>query len=396
MIRQVVLVTLKELRATVRDPHVLAYLLFPILLYPGMILGVVSLMAYRDGWEESASWRLDVQAPAAVAEVILDGNEPGSGGLEALQRGELDAVVIVEEDGDQLTALVHHHSTRPRSYAARQQVDERLRALGEERLEQAVERAGLDPDLLAPIEVGRKVKRGRGQLTRWLAAILLCAVVPVSMVIAGIYPAVELIVSERERKTIETTLVSPVSRVALLTGKVLAAVVLMLAAGMGNAGAVALTANQMVYLTTNRIAAMWLPPPSALAAVPVLVATGVLFAGANLLAVLPARTFKEGEYTANMLMTLVMMVLMAGLLGLVTGSAGPAWAWIPGTNSVLAIYYALLDEMTVGWVVIPTAVNLAAGAALIAVCARVLDREDTLFGDRLPRWLRWVRRMLPE
>lgn len=396
MIRAVLLVLGKELRSTVRDPHVLAYLLFPIVLYPAIILGTVAVMSYRDGLYEAASWRVGIDAPPEVAEVLLRGNEGSEPDVEALARNELDVVVHARFEGDRVVAEVDRISTRARSMAAADQVAKRLRGIRDRRMDAKLAELGLTEADMKRVVVRREERKDAGQITQWFAALLLGAVVPVAMLIAGVYPTVEMVVSEREKGTMETTLVAPVSRVALLGGKVLAAMSLMVGAGLGNATALALTANQLVYLITDELSALWIPPPTVLLGVPAIASCAVLFAGTNLLVVLPARTFKEGEYVATVGMTLLTAPILAGLFAVITGNDHAGWLFVPVANAVIGLYKALQGRVDLVWSIVPALLNGALGAVLIVVAARLLDREETLFGDRLPAWLAWMRRLIAE
>lgn len=396
VLRQILLVFEKELRATVRDPHVLAYLLFPVLLYPALIVGVISLMSYSDSRLEGQRWRVDVRGPSDLVAAVLTDNDRATGGLEALAAGELDLVVVGEETDGRLAVTLDYVSTRPTSAAALRDVESLLDDLHDTRSEAALASVDLPPELAERTVIRRKVRRGSGQVARWFAAVLLCGVVPIGMLVAGIYPAVDLIVSERERSTLETTLVAPVPRHAILGGKVLATMALMLVAALGNAVALALTANQVVTLLTEGKGTLWLPPLATLAVLPCLVATALFFAGANLLAVLPARTFKEGEYLASTLMTVLIGVLMLGIGAIALDWTHWAWRVFPGPNLVIALYLALVDELTLSWVLWPTLANTAAGLGLVALCARFFQHEGALFGGAPPRAAAWIQRFFQE
>ena len=396
MLRKILLVTGKELRASIRDPHVLLFLLFPILVYPAVLIAVVSLLSYQQGRDEAVEWQIAVHAPADVVEALSENSAVGPGDLPALVAGEIDAVVSAEQVGDTLQVTVHQVSTRSRSRSAAGRARAAMREISDARLDALVTELDLDPALLDPVEVERRPRKGQGQLTRWFAAILLSLVVPIGMLISGVYPAVELIVSERERGTLETTLITPIPRLALLTGKVLTCVALMVGSGLANAAALALTANQMVLMLTSRLSALWLPPPSALAAVPGLLGLGLFMAGANLLVVLPARTFKEGEYAASLMMTGMTALILAGFAAAVSGEHTTAWVFLPGANSVIALHQSLMGDIDLLWSTVPALVNAGVGGLLIALAGRVLNREDALFGGWLPAWLAPLRMILPQ
>ena len=96
------------------------------------------------------------------------------------------------------------------------------------------------------------------------------------------------------------------------------------------------------------------------------------------------------------IMSALMLAMLSGMFGLLTGTADDRWMWLPAINSTLALYYALLGEFHLGWAIVPAVVNTSCGFLLVWICAKVLDREEVLFGTWLPKWISWVRKAMPE
>ncbi|MCB9687925.1 MAG: ABC transporter permease [Alphaproteobacteria bacterium] len=390
MVRVAVLVLERELRETLRDPHVLAFFVFPLFLYPLVVWAGMQVVMIHQGWTEGASWRLDVQAPAEVSAVLLEGNEAVGGGVEALRRGDLDAVVVVAEEGAALRATVEHLGVRTRSVAAADQVEQRLGRIRDDRVERFRADAGLGP----PLRVRTVLDGDRGRVFDLVAALLLGLMVPMASAIAGLYPAVDLIAGERERQTVETTLVSPVPRGGLLLGRLATVTTLILASAALNAVGLSLTLSQAARAVTDP-PTLWLPSLALLAALPAVVAGSARTAAIYLLTLLPARTFKEGEYLGSFVLWAVLGPPFLALSGLMSADP-PSWQpWIPGTNVAWVVGRAAVGDLLAWEVVASCIVDLALTAAVFALASRVATSEGFLFGQQLPPWLGWVRRWMP-
>lgn len=394
-LRAVAWVVGAELRQTARDPHVAVFLLFPILFYPLVMWASIQVLMVVEGQDQHALWRIDAEGPPEVLDAVFERGVPVTGGSEALRDGRADLVVRTTTDGQVWTVHVEYAGVRTRSRNARQQVGESLVQLRIRRVD-AVAAAHDIPDweLLAhPIRI--EVESTPRQVVDRIAAILLAVLVPIALVFAGLYPAVDLAVSEREKGTIETMLSSAAPRLAVLAGRLATCVLLMVAGAAGNALGMALTANHVAASVTGDTSLVWIPPASVLLGIPVVAATAVLVAAIYFLALVPARTFKEGEYAATYAMLLLMPPIFAAVPVLVGNTEPGLLAWVPPSNALVALRDAAAGTPDAVQVVATLATNLSVAAVLVVVTARVTASEAFLFGAQLPRWLAWVRRVAP-
>lgn len=391
MVRISLLVLGRELLETLRDPHVLAYAVFPVFAYPALVWVALQVALVNEGWTEKTRWHLSIDAPPAVTERLLQGNVAVPGGEEALRSGAVDAVVRVTEAGGTTTARVVRLGLRPRSVAAADQVEERLGELRSER--EAALRA--DHGWPAPLAVETTIDGDRSRLFDRAAALLLGLIAPTMAAIAALYPAVDLVAGERERSTLETTLVSPVPRRALLLGRFTTVTTLTAGAATLNAAGLLLALVVAVPAVT-RPPLDWVPRWSALVlSTPVLLVGSAATAAVFLLVLLPTRTFKEGEQIGSMAMTVLMGPPFLALPGLLSEDP-PTWQpWVPFTNVAWVVGRACFDDLRLWEVLAATGVDLALTAVLVGLVSKVLFSEDFLFGHQLPRWLAWLRRWMP-
>ena len=159
-----------------------------------------------------------IQGPAilvqAAEEAGLDVVEVGD--AEAVAAGELDLLVEGTEHEGRLEVELSHVSTRNASLKARDRYEDALEDTELSLAEALAVGVGTTAEALAPPEVEEEDLAPPAEVTAFLLSRAVPAVMLVSLLLGAAYPAVEVVVGERERHTIETTLVAPVPRSAVL------------------------------------------------------------------------------------------------------------------------------------------------------------------------------------
>ncbi len=387
--RAVLAVLGKELREAFRDANVLLYsVAFPLLLYPLLLWGAVQLLMLQAGVVEQQAPRVEIHAPAALMEVLLEPPlTPGGGGLGALQADELDA--LVEADGADGGVTVKYRSTRGRSERARELLEERLDDQRDLALEQLAVAAGLPTDALCPWPILSIDDAGRERVALDALARVIPLLALLTLIISIIYPMVEVITGERERGTLETTLVAAVPRWAVVAGKLLCASITGLLAMVGNAVAVWATLSGLASEGGDGLLAL-----GPLLSVELGLAVGALVLLAPAIAawmglvLLPARSFESGQNRGTLVMTFALALAVPCLIP----SLEPGWAWaaVPVGGTAMALRGAIMGQLSAGPILLTGLVNLALVGLGMFLGGRVLSREDYLFGHATPRWLAWL------
>ncbi|MBA2319571.1 MAG: hypothetical protein H0V89_00315 [Deltaproteobacteria bacterium] len=352
-----------------RDPHVVAYLLGPIALYPMVLWGISALMLAEARRVERQTLRVE-----AVGEVPAPLHQPpfvpATGGLDALAAGRVDLVVTTEGDG----LVLHYDSERPRSDRAATTAKKRLREFAMDELRARAE--DVAPDAFVTWEIERVAAGGVAAVVGHLVGALVPGVAALMMMLGSVYPAVAVVVVEREQGTIETLLVTPVPRWAPLVGKVFAATLAILASAIGNAIALRLTVVHMLALMSDgELPSLPLFPAQLALAFPPVAATAFLVAAGSILLVLPAKTFKDGEMILTVMVGLAMVPLIGGMLAAVAGRADEV-VLVPLANATAIGARALTDELTWEVAALATVENGLLGVLLLAVAGRLVARAD--------------------
>lgn len=396
LLRTTFTVAKRELTESLRDAMTLAFTFgFPLVFYPLLILGSLQLASLEDSLASRRNTRMVVSVPADVLAALdaedLDVSEGDPVASErALLDGEVDQLLSSTTTGDALAVVGQFSSTRPRSSQRRDDVERALDSVEAARLLALEQSRGLEPGGLGPLEIVADDQAPAGRTFASLLGMLLPTMLLYTMGITGVYPVVEVVVGERERGTVETGMASGASRVALVAGKMVAVLALMLLSIAGNALSLLLTfwslLEQTAPGTEVEVAVQGLVVLPALALVGV---TGVLMAAAMTVAVLPAGSFRQAQSLASTVGVVLGFPALAGILPDLELTL--ATAAIPVTNATLVFRNALQEQMLdPALTAVALGVNGLLAVGLLVVAGRVISSEAWLFGGRVPVWLRWL------
>ncbi len=195
----------------------------------------------------------------------------------------------------------------------------------------------------------------------------------------ALFPAIDLGAGEKERATLETLLLTPVSRNQLVLGKFLVVFctgVISAVLSLGSLGDWLLTKGQMVQgilgdvissvgvLDLSLIAAMMLP-------------ISAIFAALLLSISIYGRNFKEAQGYAT---PLNMLVIVPAMLAMVPGvELTWKWALVPITNIALAMKELVKGTMDYQMLTAILGSSTLIALALLFFCTRWFYREDVLF-----------------
>jgi len=294
--------------------------------------------------------------------------------------GALDAVLWIGPGGEALGRL-YFDSTDSRSRLARARVEARLGPyLERARAVAAVER-GLGAEELDSFDVQRANVAPERDMFAYVLSFLLPMLLVVMCVMGAFFPAVDLTAGEKERTTVETTLVLPVKRLAVQQGKILAVCASSVLATALNLLALGLSAGHLLSMISGRFdVGVTELPLLALVAILPLALLFAFFVSALLVAVASlAASFKEGQALLGPVQMLFILPAMAGVLpGLELDLRTAA---IPVVNVVLA-FRAMLQHRALPLEYAVTAATLLVYALIaIRLAVRVLGRESVALAE---------------
>lgn len=230
----------KELVDTVRDKRTLyVMVLLPLVLMPLIfVAGPVLMTRQQEALQESLPYALFVGGSEAEALAAVMGE---AGVLEttvatefdpteaeaSVREREYDVVVYVgQSEGEAPVALeVIYESRRGGSSHALQRLNGFLQHYSTEVAAERLEAMGLSRELMEPYRmVGVRDVTTEEDMGGLILGMILPFLISMWAVMGGMYTAIDVAAGEKERGTLESLLMTPVPRRALVVGKLLAVV----------------------------------------------------------------------------------------------------------------------------------------------------------------------------
>ncbi|MCY1082367.1 ABC transporter permease [Archangium lansingense] len=325
-------------------------------------------------------------APSLIAFLERAGaqlSEPPADYEARIQAGKLDAVLIIPEDYGKSfeagrTAEVHlvMDNSRNQARTTVHRVSQLLQAYSGMLGSQRLMARGVAPELAMPV----KVEEVDLSTPERLAANLL-TIIPIFLVFAafsgGMNVAIDAMAGERERGSLESLLLNPVQREALVTGKWLATVVFACAAATVCLAAFMVVVTQVplqdlgvkVRIDAATVLGLW---------VAVLPLALMASAGQMLLSTF-ARSFKEAQ---TYMQVLSLLPTLPGMALVLSPMQSKTWMFAVPVLGQEMLVQELMRGEPVG--VLPFVLGLVSCGALALVflgwTARLLGDERIIFG----------------
>ena len=394
-VRAARIVFFKELSETLRDRRTLvAMVLLPVCLYP--LLGILSIQwigtqeAHRAEQPSRVSlwgkpWpALDRALSEAKPGYVLRRGGTRAGLEQAVRAGRIDIVVAMQgeapERGRDKTARVElvFDDTRPRSALSHRRVARTLRELSDTLRKERLQARGLPTDLLEPLDTTVRHVRHAGSPGGHILAGTLPLLVVLMVLLGAFYPAIDVTAGEKERGTLETLLVAPVPRGALIAGKYLVVAAVAALTGLLNLVSIGLTLAVGVGPALRAAGVSVGIPWGAIALTVAAMVPAALFFAAVMLAVASlGRSFKEAQ---NLLTPVLVVFALPAMAARLPGlELNGLTALLPVVNIALLLRDLIIGRA--GWLPAGIAVLSLMIYTVLAlrVAARVFDSETLLF-----------------
>ena len=247
-------------------------------------------------------------------------------------------------------------------------------------LQQALQMQGLPASLGEVLKMETQdIAKSKGAGESLLVSLLPYLVV-LFMFAGGMAVASDLVAGEKERGTLETLLVSPLSRMEVALGKWIAIVILCTVTGFVNVvglfviGSSNPAAKKMLFTSGFGVSA-----GSVVGMLLTVISLAFVFAGAQLAISAHAKNMREAQtYMAVANFFVVTPAVLSQIIGM-TDLGKEAWVqWTPVLNTALGMRDALLGKATMMSFAAPIIVNLTLGAIGIGITLALFRREAIL------------------
>lgn len=295
----------------------------------------------------------------------------------------LPAALIVGRDAD---ARFTHDGSAPltlladggneSSAQAAGRLREYLQARGQSLAERRLKAKGLSAQTAHPFLIQERQLKGSSP-SMLLITLILPYVLSLSAIMGGLMAASNTVAGEKERGTLETLLVTPVSRFEIAIGKFLM-----------------VTATSVISCTLSLIGMLWpfyiklpmfswlasqglvLKPGAIVALILVQVPLAVFSAGLLLALSTYARNQKEMQAYS---VPVVLFGTVGAMLSMLLRADGPLfWAVVPITNAALVLKQALQGIIDPPFIAIACGTSLLYAAAAVMLAAQLFRRESVL------------------
>jgi sodium transport system permease protein len=395
---QALIVFKKEITDILRDRRTLiAMVLVPLLLFPLLFVGGTWLV--RNQMEEAAEKTIQVavigaeQEPARGAVRRL-GTAPNIDIVEGMsadtararvQRQDLDAALVFgdtfgEAIQDRRAGAVDiMYRSDDDSGVMLRRINGVLDAYEQQLLSARFEALGLSTEATRAVQV-REVDLAteQEQIAQAIGGFL--PYVFLIFCFAGaMYPAIDLGAGEKERGTLETLLVTPVSRMQVLMGKTAAIALAGIFSAIVSILSIGLSVQFIDDIPANMMEAAQsvIAPGTVALLLSLLLPLTIFFAAAQLALSFYAKSFKEAQSIIN---PLLIAVIFPAFIGLLPGfELNVTTALIPILNISLATKSILGGTVEWGLIGLTFASLIVLAGVALVVCAQLFRRESIIF-----------------
>lgn len=402
MLSQIITIFKKEITDTIRDRRsLMAMIIIPALLMPLIIVGGAKFIGYQMQQAQEQTTKIAISGESnspALAEIVkkLDKVEvvkTENDLKNAVDNEQIDAAMVIPENfGEKIEKMqtaeikIITKSTLEKSSIAAQKINTALIEFNKQTREQRFTKLKINPDILTeaiaiPEDIATKQEKGGFGL-----GFILPFLIVIWSITGGQNTAVDASAGEKERKTLEALLLTPVKRFDIVMGKFLA-----VAAASITSTAIALGS---LYITIVRIGfgpmAQGAPtaqlfdfsidPKALLLLFAVSILVVFVFSAIMLSIAIFAKSFKEAQNYLGPLYLIIILPLT--FVNTAIGIKPDLWLFaVPALNAVLLFKEILMDDYIFSHIAI-TIISLAA-FSLIALFAasKIYSKESVLFKD---------------
>ncbi len=232
--------------------------------------------------------------------------------------------------------------------------------------------------LLHPLPLTAENLAAERLLTGELVGVILAYLLVFAAMLGALYPSVDMIVGEKERQTFETLLLSPLSTVQIVLGKLALTSTTSILAMICTLTTLLLTYALLLPLVdAELVARITLPGLGELLLILLLMMPLALInAAAFMAAVAFARSLKEAQSLVTPVSTLTFLPPIVAMLPGVKLTG--IWHWIPISNIALAVKGVARGDLSWSSVVLVLAVNGVLVWALVRLCIQRLSADKQL------------------
>lgn len=388
----------KELKDTLRDRRtIIAMVVIPILVFP-LIMGLMTQI--------SSSFKKEQQEEMLTIAMIS--NEPGNKLIQAI-----DAIpdslgpksLVFMNDTSSLTSLIERDSVqiaiempsgidqrladnemvpitiylKETNLGYKSRIKNYLEIIEKQELSSRLVKLNIDEKALNPLDEQYINLSSSKEMIGKIAGGFLPYLFIIFGFIGCLYPSIDLFTGEKERKTLETLLTTPVARWKILVGKMLVVVLSGLAAASFALLGLFLALNVFELVPDPQIMGVVnsiLSLPFILSLYLLLIPLTVFFAGVMIPITIRAKSFKEAQ---SILTPVNFVIILPAMIGFIPGiELDATTALIPIVNIVLATKELVAETLSPGLMLLVFGVMFVFAALAVMISYKRFEKESNV------------------
>jgi len=381
------------MKDTLRDRNILiSQFLLPLVLYPLVVIITSSLFTGQIKKTEDSISRIyiynSIKSPIlsdTIREDLLLKEVDLKNPFKMLSEGKLELIIFIPDDytedpncNQSFEMKFHYNSTNELSLMARTRIDELLRKYNDILIKNRLKFRALSMSLINPLKMsGETVATKKREVGSMIGGILPFLII-LFTITAGFLPALDVIVGEKERGTLETLLVSKITKSDIIIGKFMAvwATALM-------STCLHLLSSTVTFATLAQEALAKLPISftwTALMAVIFLMVPLTGFVCSAIMAVtMVAKSYKEGSNYLSALTLLMFMPL--SIIFSPSMKATYATSIVPIFNISILFRDILKGDFNTGHIVVTFLATFLYTSVILWIALKLFEQEDILFRE---------------
>lgn len=392
----------KEILDLLRDKKTLIMmLLVPLLLYPLIMVCTLFISSAISNNMQSSEYKIAIRETEGVSydrDTLVKMLEDTTDGLEyhlavvesekpeeQLASEEIDAYIVVENEGNKLVFDVCYLSSINRSSTVSDMIGDKLELFGEYREETFLNEMNLDADyIMNSVKVNWSDFSNKEEQLGSILGTILPFILISSILMGALYPAIDTTSGEKERGTLETVLTLPVRNDELIMGKFLAVATITVASAFLNLvsmGIMAAFLYNIMSSSSEEMTAIELVGfiPVVLIVILCIVTFSLFLSAITMCVTAFAKSFKEAN---NYSTPLLLVVMLSGYICFIPNiEFNGIIASIPVVNICLLVKNLLLFKYNISLIAIVLVTNVAYAILAIWALSKVYNSEDVLFGE---------------
>ena len=379
-----------------RDRRTLiSMILIPIILFPVLMIGMSAVMVMMIEKTEAEVAKIVMIgkefAPAVVSLIddvktfeIIEEDDFKSALKEKRISAALEFQVEFEKkirEEDSTETIIYYDAAELKSEITSDKLKDILKDYQDSVVAGRLRERQIDKSLLYPIKICEKNLAPEEKMGGFMLAMFLPYIIMILAMTGAMYPAIDLTAGEKERGTLETILVTPVSRLDIATGKFLTVLTASVITIMLATASMSLTASfgfaKIGQFAGEQQIQFSIRPLSILLLLALMFPIACLFSSALLSVALFAKSYKEAQSYVTPLMFLVIFPAMISFL------PGFELDWrlvfIPIVNTSMAAKEVLMGTYKWGFIILIFISTFIYAGFSIFVTKRLFEKEGVLF-----------------